>query len=99
MNPRVPFRITLVGALALGAFAGCSAHLTQAGSGGTLSLASGEVRISVPEAPTAYVQSGGGLQIGRRMVPLSPSAQALARRYYRYAFGVAAAGKTTAEAG
>ncbi len=99
MNRRLTVGIVAACALALGVLTGCTAHVSSDSGHGTLSIAANEVRISVPGAAKAYVQSGGGLVIGRRTVPLSPAGQELARRYYRYALGVMAAGVATGKAG
>ncbi len=98
MKRRLPVGILVAGALALGALAACTSHLNGSGHG-TLAIAGHEVRITVPGAPKAYVQSGGGLVIGGRMVPLTPAEQTHARLYYQYARGIVAAGEATGEAG
>lgn len=97
MNCRVP--VWIAAAVTLGTLAGCTARVADVSGHGSLTIAANEVRISVPDAPKAYVQSGGGLVIGGRTVVLTPAEQTLARRYYRYALGITTAGKATGVAG
>ena len=99
MNHRVTAWRGALGLLALATLTACSVRVADTGSRGTLTIAANEVRISVPGAPQAYVQSGGGLVIGQRTVTLTPAQQKLAQRYYRYALGITAAGQATGEAG
>ncbi len=98
MNRHIPARIALAGLLAVGLLAACTRH-AQMNAHGSLSVAGNEVRITVPGAPTAYVQSGGGVAIGSSTLALTPAEQILAQRYYQYASGLGAAGKSTGEAG
>ncbi len=98
MKRRLLVQILVAGALALGAVAACTPHITSNGHG-RLAIAGHEVRITVPGAPEAYVQSGGGLVIGERTLPLTPAEQTRARLYYQYARGIVAAGEATGEAG
>lgn len=99
MNRRRPVWMGAMLALALGALSACSPHVATLSGRGSLRITGQEVRISVSDAPTAYVQSGGGLVIGARTVPLTPGEQTLARLYYHYAIGVRAAGEATGKAG
>lgn len=91
-------RITMVGMLAIGLLAACTQH-AQLSAHGSLRVVDNEVRITVPGAPDAYVQSGGGLAIGSSTLALTPAEQTLAQRYYQDASGLGAAGKATGEAG
>lgn len=98
MNRHSSARIGIAGALAIGLLAACTQH-AQKDSHGALSVASNEVRITVPGAPTAYVQSGGGVVIGSSTLSLTAAEQTLAQRYYQYASGLGAAGNATGETG
>jgi hypothetical protein len=94
---RKPF-LALCAALPLMTLAACG-HTDETVGRGSLSIASGAVHISVRGAPKATIKSDGGLLIGRRIVPLNPAEQALARHYYQDALAIGAAGKATGEAG
>ncbi len=98
MNRHSSARITIAGMLAAGLLAACTQH-AQMSAHGSLRVVDNEVRITVPGAPTAYVQSGGGVAIGSRTLALTAAEQTLAQQYYQYASGLGSAGKATGEAG
>lgn len=99
MNRRIPLWTWIATVLAVATLTTACGQVAKTHHHGSLSIAHNQVRISVPNAPAAYVQSGGGLVIGTRTVRLTPAEQRLARRYYRDTLGITAAGAATGKAG